>query len=96
MLVTDMASALLGTALTARRKTRRQSILAQSQGIAWNITTTDSSSASSLGDTVSGMRRQFLEKTKLLMKRLILIKQTQTTTVTNKQIIIKCYIGLRC
>lgn len=90
-----MASALLGTAVRAIRKMKRENILAQSQRIAPDITTTDSSSASSLVDTISGMQRQLLEKTKLLMKHSILIKQTETAIVTHKQII-KCHIALRC
>ena len=49
-LVTDMASALLGTAVRAIRKMKRKNILAQSQRIASDITTTDSFSASSLVD----------------------------------------------
>lgn len=82
--------------MRAVSKMKRKNILAQSQRIVSDMTTTDSSSASSLVDTISGMHRQLLEQAKLLMKHSILIKQTQTTRVTQKQIGIKCYIGLGC
>jgi len=66
-----MASTLLGIAVKAIRKMKRKNILSQSQRIASDTTTTDSPSASSLVDTISGMHRQLLEKTKLLTKHLI-------------------------
>lgn len=69
-----MASALLETAVRAVSKMKRKNILAQSQRIASDMTTTDSSSASSLVDTISGMHRKPLEQAKLLMKHSILIK----------------------
>lgn len=53
-----MASALQGTAVSAVRKMK--SNLAQTQIIASDITTTDTSSASSVMDTISEMHRQLL------------------------------------
>lgn len=73
-----MASALQGTAVSTVRKRKMKSNLAQSQIIASDITTTDTSSASSVMDTISEMRRQLLEKTNLLMKHLI------NSNLTNK------------
>lgn len=55
-----MASALQGTAVSAVRKMKRKSNLAQTQIIASDITTTDTSSASSVMDTISEMHRQLL------------------------------------
>lgn len=59
-MVIDMASALQGTAVSAVRKMKRKSNLAQTQIIASDITTTDTSSASSVMDTISEMHRQLL------------------------------------